>query len=48
MAAAITAGSHKIACADSCPTFYLKTDNGKIVNPITCQNADQPYSTRRF
>jgi hypothetical protein len=46
MATAITAGSCKTVWADSCPTFYLKTDDGKIINPLTGQNADQPYSTR--
>ena len=47
MAAAITVGSYKIAWAGPCPTFYLKTDDGKIINPLTGKNADQPYSIRQ-
>jgi hypothetical protein len=31
----------------TCPPFYLKTDDGKIINPLTGENADQPYSTRQ-
>ena len=27
--------------------FHLKTDDGKIINPLTGENADQPYSTRQ-
>jgi hypothetical protein len=31
----------------TCPPFFLKTDDGKIINPLTGENADQPYSTRQ-
>lgn len=31
----------------TCPPFHLKTDDGKIINPLTGENADQPYSTRQ-
>ena len=31
----------------TCPPFYLRTDQGKIINPFTGQNADEPYSTRQ-
>ena len=30
-----------------CPPIYLKTDDGLIINPMTGENADQPYSTRQ-
>jgi hypothetical protein len=30
-----------------CPPFHLKTDDGKIINPLTGENADQPYSSRQ-
>ncbi|MBU1343932.1 MAG: hypothetical protein KKE44_10265 [Proteobacteria bacterium] len=30
-----------------CPPFYLKTDQGNIINPVTGENADQPFSTRQ-
>jgi hypothetical protein len=33
--------------AGFCPPFYLKTDANKIINPISGENADQPYSTRQ-
>jgi hypothetical protein len=29
----------------TCPPSYLKTDDGKIINPLAGENADQPYST---
>jgi hypothetical protein len=31
----------------TCPPFHIKTEDGKIINPITGENADQPYSTRQ-
>ena len=31
----------------TCPPFYLRNDAGEIINPLTDQNADQPYSTRQ-
>jgi hypothetical protein len=31
----------------TCPPFHLKTADGKIINPLTGENADQPYSTRQ-
>jgi len=31
----------------ACVPFHLKTDDGKIINPLTGENADQPYSTRQ-
>uniref|UniRef100_A0A7V4G9Y5 Cytochrome c-552/4 domain-containing protein n=1 Tax=Desulfobacca acetoxidans TaxID=60893 RepID=A0A7V4G9Y5_9BACT len=30
-----------------CPPFHLKTEDGKIINPLTGENADQPYSPRQ-
>ncbi len=30
-----------------CVPFHLKTDDGKIINPLTGENADQPYSPRQ-
>lgn len=29
-----------------CPPFHLRTESGEIINPISGQNADKPYSTR--
>jgi hypothetical protein len=31
----------------ACVPFHLKTGDGKIINPLTGENADQPYSTRQ-
>lgn len=31
----------------ACVPFYLKTEEGKIINPLTGENADQPYSPRQ-
>ena len=28
------------------PPFYLKTETGEIINPLTGQNAEEPYSPR--
>ena len=33
--------------SDPCPPFYLKTDKGETINPMTGENADQPYSPRK-
>jgi hypothetical protein len=30
-----------------CVPFHLKTEDGKIINPLTGENADQPYSSRQ-
>jgi len=27
--------------------FFLKTEDGQIINPLTGENADQPYSSRQ-
>lgn len=29
-----------------CPAFYLRTETGDIINPVTGQNADKVMSTR--
>ncbi len=31
----------------ACIPFHLKTEDGKIINPLTGENADQPYSPRQ-
>jgi len=31
----------------ACVPFYLRTADGKIINPLTGENADQPYSSRQ-
>jgi hypothetical protein len=36
-----------MAAKRQCPPFHLKTDDDKIINPLTGENADQPYSTRQ-
>ncbi len=33
--------------AGSCPDFHLRTTGGVIINPITGDASDQPYSTRQ-
>ncbi len=35
------------AVTDTCPPFFLKTDQGDIINPITGENTDQPFSPRK-
>ena len=35
------------AKVQTCPPFHLRTDDGKIINPLTGEKADQPYSTRQ-
>jgi hypothetical protein len=36
-----------MAAQRQCPPFQLKTEDGKIINPLTGENADQPYSSRQ-
>lgn len=31
----------------ACVPFHLKTEDGKIINPLSGENADQPYSPRQ-
>lgn len=31
----------------ACVPFFLRTEDGKIINPLTGENADQPYSPRQ-
>lgn len=31
----------------TCTTYFLRTDTGEIINPISGENADQPYSTKQ-
>jgi hypothetical protein len=33
--------------AAPCPPFFLRTDTNQIINPISGENAHQPYSTRQ-
>jgi len=39
--------SPSLAKGKSCVPFHLKTEDGKIINPLTGENADQPYSSRQ-
>jgi hypothetical protein len=43
----VSATTKAIAKTRTCPPFHLKTEDGKIINPVTGENADQPYSTRQ-
>ena len=36
-----------MAAKRKCPPFHLKTEDGKIINPLSGENADQPYSPRQ-
>jgi hypothetical protein len=40
---------HRTLCKnlDSHTFFFLKTEDGQIINPLTGENADQPYSSRQ-
>lgn len=31
----------------TCGSFYLRTSEGKIINPLTGENSEQPFSTRQ-
>ena len=31
----------------TCPPFHLRAEDGRVINPLTGENADQPYSTRQ-
>lgn len=33
--------------SEPCPPFFLRTETGAVINPITGQNADEPFSTRK-
>jgi len=43
VALATAAGAKQRACVP----FFLKTEDGKIINPLTGENADRPYSPRQ-
>ena len=30
-----------------CPSFFLRTESGEIINPIAGKNSNKPYSTRQ-
>ncbi len=47
LAVAFLAPSWLSAKTRACIPFHLKTEDGKTINPLTGQNADQPYSTRQ-
>lgn len=31
----------------ACPPFYLRAQDGSVINPVTGENADKPVSTRQ-
>ena len=31
----------------TCPPFYLRTEQGEVINPLAGRNADEPYSTKQ-
>jgi len=33
--------------AKVCPPFYLRAEDGSVINPVTGENADKPVSTRQ-
>ncbi len=32
---------------DVCPPFFLKDEAGNVINPVTGENIDKPYSPRK-
>ena len=36
-----------LAAKRKCPPFHLKTEDGKIINPLSGDNAELPYSPRQ-
>lgn len=43
--AATTSQIH--AGSKTCGSFYLRNDNGDVINPLSGENGDQPFSTRK-
>ncbi|GFK92411.1 hypothetical protein NNJEOMEG_00236 [Fundidesulfovibrio magnetotacticus] len=35
------------ARSKACPPFFLRAEDGAVINPVTGQNADKPVSTRQ-
>lgn len=35
------------AGSKTCGSFYLRNGNGDVINPLTGENSDQPFSTRK-
>lgn len=35
------------AKSNACPPFFLRSEDGAIINPVTGENADKPVSTRQ-
>lgn len=33
--------------AGVCPSFYIRDEAGAVINPVTDENADKPYSPRQ-
>lgn len=36
-----------LAGSKTCGSFYLRNSNGDVINPLTGENSDQPFSTRK-
>ncbi len=36
-----------MAESKTCGSFYLRTNSGEIINPLTGKNGDRPFSTRQ-
>ena len=41
------AATQSTSLAADCPSFFLRTAEGEIINPWSGQNDDQPYSTKQ-
>lgn len=35
------------AAAKTCGSFFLRNSQGEVINPLTGENADQPFSSRQ-
>uniref|UniRef100_A0A7C4AIB9 Cytochrome C n=1 Tax=Fundidesulfovibrio putealis TaxID=270496 RepID=A0A7C4AIB9_9BACT len=46
-ALALVAALAQTAWAKTCPPFFLRAQDGAVINPVTGENADKPVSTRQ-
>ena len=39
--------THLSAGAKTCGSFFLRNSTGEVINPLTGENSDQPFSSRK-